>query len=84
MKDTIAAKLAHTGFNLEAKLARACCAFDTGDWKLVPRMFTHWKYKSDRKYTIINIRSNVAGIFLLTFFLRFYVTWEVMWFTKLM
>ena len=59
-------------------------------WKLVTevkwnKMFTHWKHKKDREYKIINIyKFKYWWTFLLTFFLRYNVTWEVIWFKKRM
>ena len=41
MNDTLAAQLAHIVVFLDAD-----------DWSQMPRMFTHWKYKKDSKYTI--------------------------------
>ena len=54
MNDTLAAKLAHTRFKSEAKLAHVLCF-----WKPVTEVkcsdVYDWKYKEDSKYTIINI-----------------------------
>ena len=81
MNDTLAAKLAQTEFESEAKLAHTIVVFlDAGDWSQVPRIFTHWKYKKDSKYTIIDMYAfKCCWTFLLTFFLHFYVTWKVIW-----
>ena len=64
MNDTLAAKLAHTGFESEAKLTHTCCV--SGRWWLkssVSDVDTLKIQKKTASTQLIYIRLNIAGLF---------------------